>query len=163
MATRNPAQRIKGQEVSILITTDGSLEDTLTDIQNFNLEPEFEVKTQGYLGEKTNRKDEIYNGVKFDFELHLHKQDWFVFQKRIKDRAQRITPDTQFNITGVFSFPNGETPTLIIPDAFFNSQPLSISSRGDYVKVKLQGEAEDFDVVTSLAAPTRPKEALLPA
>lgn len=148
-STRNPSQRIKGQEVAILITTDGNLEDTLTDIQNFNLEAQFEIKSQGYLGEKTNRKDEIYNGCKFDFELHLHKQDWFGFQKKIKDRAQRNTPDTTFNITGVFSFPNGETPTLLIPDAHFGAQPLNISSRGDYVKVKLEGEADDFDTTES--------------
>jgi hypothetical protein len=147
--SRNPAQRIKGQEVSILITTDGNLEDTLVDIQNFNMEGEFEIKSQGYLGEKTNRKDDVYNGVKFDLELHIHKQDWFVFQQKIKDRAQRNIPDTTFNITGVFAFPNGDTPTLLIPDAYFGPQPLNITSRGDYVKVKLAGEAADFSVVVS--------------
>lgn len=148
-ATRNPAQRIKGQEVTILITDDGNLEDTLTDIQNFNLEAQFEIKAQGYLGEKTNRKDEVYNGCKFDLELNLHKQDWFNFQQKIKDRAQRNTPDVVFNITGVFAFPNGETPTLLIPDVHFGAQPLSVSARGDYVKVKLEGEADDFRVQPS--------------
>jgi hypothetical protein len=143
------AQRVKGQEVAVLITTDGNLEDTLVDIQNCEVEAEFEIKSQGYLGEKSNRKDEIYNGCKFKMDLHLHKQDWFIFQKRIKDRAQRVTPDTVFNITGVFAFPTGETPTLLIPDAHFGAQPLNISSRGDYVKVTVQGEAEDFDVTPS--------------
>ena len=149
MATRNPAQRIKGQEVSILITKGGALQDTLTDIQNFGLESEFEIKNQGYLGEKTNRKDEVYNGCKFDFELHIHTQDWFSFQQSIKDRAQRNTPDVIFNITGVFAFPNGQTPTLLIPDAFFGANPLKINSRGDYVDLKLEGEANDFRVTTS--------------
>lgn len=142
-------QRIKGQEVSIVVTTAGNLEDTLTDIQDFNLEAEFEIKSVGYLGEKTNRKDEVYNGCKFDLSLHLHKQRWFSFQKQIKDRAQRITPDLKFNITGVFAFPNGETPTCRIPDAKFGPQPLSVSARGDYVKVKLAGEASDFIVEES--------------
>jgi hypothetical protein len=148
-STRNPSQRIKGQEVAILITQDSQLQDTLTDIQNFNLEAQFEIKSQGYLGEKTNRKDEIYNGCKFDLELNLHKQDWFTFQNNIKNRAQRITPDTIFNITGVFSFPNGDTPTVLIPDVHFGPQPLNITSRGDYVKVKLEGEADDFNATTS--------------
>jgi hypothetical protein len=148
-SARSPAQRIKGQEVSILITTDGNLEDTLVDIQNFTLEAEFEIKSQGYLGEKSNRKDEVYNGCKFDFELHIHKQDWFVFQQKIKDRAQRNIPDTTFNITGVFAFPNGDTPTMLIPDCYFGPNPLNITSRGDYVKVKIAGEAQDFTVVES--------------
>lgn len=148
-AVKNPSQRIKGQEVAILITQDGALQDTLVDIQNFNLESQFEIKSQGYLGEKTNRKDFIYNGCKFDMELHLHKQDWFNFQQSLKDKAQRTNPDSQFNITGVFSFPNGDTPTVLIPDASFGSNPTSISSRGDYVKVKLEGEADDFTATTS--------------
>lgn len=149
MPVRTPSQRIKGQEVSVLITAAGALQDSLTDIQNFEVEGEFEIKSQGYLGEKTNRKDEIYNGCKFSMEMHLHKQDWFIFQKQIKDRAQRNTPDVIFNITAVLAFPDGTTPTILISDAFFGPQPLNVSSRGDYVKVKLEGEAEDFDVQTS--------------
>ena len=35
MAVRNPAQRIKGQEVSILVTLDSVLQDTIVDIQSF--------------------------------------------------------------------------------------------------------------------------------
>ncbi len=141
-------QRIKGQEVAVIIVRDSVLEDTLDAIQNFNVEGEFEIKTAGYLGEKTNRKDEVFNGVKFDMELHLHNQQWFRFLKAIKDRAQRITPDVIVNITSVLSFPNGDTPSILIPDAKFGANPLNISARGDFVKVKLQGEASDYELVT---------------
>jgi hypothetical protein len=139
-------QRLKGQEVSLIIVRAGVLEDTLTDIQNFNCEDEFEIKSVGYLGEKTNRKDEIYNGSKFDFELHVHTQDVFKFKKAVKDRAQRKTPDIIFNITAVLNMPNGETPSVLIPDAKFGAIPMNVSSRGDYVKFKIQGEADDTSV-----------------
>ncbi len=144
-----PSQRIKGQEVAVLITRDGELEDTLTDILSFNTEPELEVKSQGYLGEKTNRKDDIYNGCKFDMELHLHKQVWFSFLASIVARAKRETPDLVINITAVMSFPDGSTPTVLLPDVKFGPVPHSISSRGDYVKVKLSGECDDFEVTQS--------------
>jgi hypothetical protein len=144
-----PAQRIKGQEVQILIVQDSVLQDTLTDIQDFNGELELEIKSQGYLGEKSNRKDEIFNGVKFDMSIHMHSQDFFVFQQAIVSRAKRITPDTVFNISGVFSFPNGDTPIMLFPDAKFGPQPLSISSRGDYVKAKIAGECDDYDLQTT--------------
>ena len=140
------AQRLKGQEVSILVVTNGVLEDTITDIQSFNMEVQLEIKSQGYLGEKTNRKDEVYNGVKFDMELHIHTQDWFTLMNNILDRAKRNTPDAVFNITGVFSFPNGQTPTFLIKDAHFGAIPHTISARGDYVKVKLDGEADDVSI-----------------
>lgn len=144
-----PAQRIKGQEVQILIVSAGQLQDTLTDIQNFGLEAELELLSKGYLGEPTERKDEIYKGCKFDFQLHIHAQAWFTFQQQIKDRAMRVTPDVVFNITGVFSFPNGETPTLLIPDVHFGGNPLKIGSRGDYVDLKIEGGASDFQVSPS--------------
>ena len=143
------AQRIKGQEVSILIVADTVLQDTLTDIQNFNMELEFEIKSMGYLGEKTNRKDYIFNGCKFDMELHIHSQDLLTFAQQVHDKAQRITPDVVFNITGVFSFPNGDQPELLLNDVSFGAIPFNIGSRGDYVKVKIQGECSDIEIETS--------------
>lgn len=144
-----PAQRIKGQEVSILIVRDGALEAELVDIQNFNFEPDVEIKTQGYLGEKSNRTDDIYNGVKGDLELNLHDQDWFTFLQAVQDRAKRNTPDVKFNITAVLAFPNGQTPSVIIPDVKFGSFPHNVASRGDYVKVKISYAADDYTLQPS--------------
>lgn len=141
-----PAQRIKGQEVSIIIVRDGQFEDTLTDVRNFNAEIMLEIKSEGYLGEKTNRKDDVYRGVKFDLELHIHTQDLFRFANAILERTKRNTPDVIFNISGVFSFPNGETPTFLISDAKFGPIPIGVPERGDYVSVKLEGEADEFTV-----------------
>lgn len=143
------AQRIKGQEVSILWVRDNELENTLTDISNFNIEDEYETKSVGYLGEKTNRKDYIFNGTKFDMELNLHTQDYYAFKQAIRDKAQRITPDVQFNITVTLQFPNGDAPEVQLNDVSFGANPMTISSRGDYVKVKLQGECSGSDDIES--------------
>lgn len=138
------AQRIKGQEVNILIVRGGVFEDSLTDIQNFNVELDLEIKKQGYLGEKTDRRDEVFNGVKYDMELHLHSQAFMNFVSAVLDRAKRINPDLVFNITGVLNFPDGTTPTFLIPDVKFGAIPMNVPSRGEYVKIKLQGEADDL-------------------
>lgn len=143
------AQRLKGQEVSILITNAGELEDTLTDIQNFNMELELETKAMGYLGEKTNRQDSIFNGVKFDFEIHVHTEDVWSFLQSLHDKAQRITPDVVFNITGVFTYPNGDQPEILLNDVSFGAVPVNIGSRGDYVKFKMQGTCEDVEIQLS--------------
>lgn len=133
------AQRIKGQEVSILIVRGGVLEDTLTNIMNFNMELQSETKSQGYLGETNNRTDDIFNQVKFDMELHLSNAAWFAFSKAILERQTRVTPDVQFNITAVLNFPNGDKKAVILADSKFGAQPLNVGSRQDYVKVKLDG------------------------
>ncbi len=95
-------QRIKGQEVSIIITRGGELEAELVDVKSCEFTPQFEIKEQGYLGEKTNRHDDIFNGVKGSLELHIHSGDVFDFIQAIKDRAQRNAPDLVFNVAGVF-------------------------------------------------------------
>jgi hypothetical protein len=143
------AQRIKGQEVTVNVVKDGDLQNSLTDVLSFNMEVLLETKAQGFLGETSNRHDDIYNGVKFDLELQLHSGDWFDFQSSIVDRARRKTPDLQFNISVTLVYPNGEERTVSIADAKFGAQPLNISTRGDYVKVKLEGMADDYTQVAA--------------
>jgi hypothetical protein len=144
-----PSQRLKGQEISLLIVRDGALEAELTDIQNFNAEFMLEQLAQGYLGEKTERHDEIYKGTKGDFEMHTHSQDWITFLAAIKDRAQRVTPDTVFNISAVLAYPNGQTPVVFFPDVKFGAMPLSVGSRDDYKKIKVDFVVDDFQITFS--------------
>jgi hypothetical protein len=144
-----PGNRIKGQEVSILFVRATVLEDTITDTSDWEFEPKLELKEQGYLGEKTNRHDEIFNGAKFSGTIHTHTQDWLTYQNAIIQRAKRITPDVVFNISAVLQYPNGDTPSVLLPDVHFGAQPISIRSRGDYVSVKLEGACDDWVVNTT--------------
>jgi hypothetical protein len=143
---RSPSQRIKGQEVSLLMTQDGNLISDAIDVQQFEHNVEFEILEQGYLGEKGNRTDEVFNKVSGSFQLHIHEQTWFKIQSAIKDRAQRITPDTVFNLTEVFVFPNGQTPTVTFPDIKFGKQATTVSSRKDYVVVKCEFACDDYTI-----------------
>lgn len=143
---RNPSQRIRGQEVNIIFTQDGDVLDTLTDIKNFTFDAELEIKKEGYLGEKTDRPDEVYNGASGSFEMHLHRSRWFVIQQAMIARAKRETPDVVFNITAVLAFPDGSTPTATFPDVNWGKQSTNISSRIDYVSVKCEFACIDFTV-----------------
>jgi hypothetical protein len=144
-----PDQRIKGQEVTILFNRGGELEDTLTDIQDFEFEPKLEIIQQGYLGEKSDRYDEIFNGGKFTATLHIHDQAYLAFQQGIINRAKRLTPDVVFNTTAVMLLPNGQTPTVLFPDCFWGPQPQTFRSRKDYLGVKLEGHSGDVDITLS--------------
>jgi hypothetical protein len=139
-----PSQRVKGQETQILYTRGGVLEDTLSNTQDFEFELKLELIEQGYLGEKSNRHDEIFNGVKFTGTLHVHTQDWINYVGAIVARAKRQTPDVIFNITSVWNLPNGQTPAVLIPDAHFGPVPHGMRTRKDYVTVKIEGAADDF-------------------
>lgn len=140
------AERLRGQEVSIVVTRGSVLEDTLVNIQNFNFEPESEIQSQGYLGEKTERKDAIYKGCKGDLELHVHSQDFLRFAKAVQDQQKRITPDLVINITAVLFFADGTTPSIIVRNVKFGSIPINVANRADYVKIKLDFAADDYEI-----------------
>lgn len=141
-----PSSRVRGQETQVLIVRDGQLEDTLTNVRNFNFEYQLEIQSMGYLGEKSERKDEILKGVKGDMELHLHSQQWFAFVNAILARASRETPDVVFNITSVLSFPNGETPSITLADVKFGAIPHNTPERAEYLTVKLEFETEQATI-----------------
>lgn len=140
------AQRIKGQEVSIAIVANGVLQSELTDIQDFNCSLMLELVEQGYLGETTDRFDEVFKGSKFDFTMHHHSQDWVVFNGILVNRARRIATNTVINVQATFSFPNGDTPTWRWPDSFFGEIGVNLPGRAEYMKSKYQGGCSEPDM-----------------
>jgi hypothetical protein len=142
-------QRVKGQEVQILYVAGGTLQETLTDTVSFEFGPKLELKEQGYLGETTNRHDDIYNGVKFTGKLHCHTQDWFSMQTSIIQRARRQVPSITFNISAVLDFPNGNTPSVLLSDCYFGPQTQQVGGRGEYVTINIEGGADDQNITTS--------------
>jgi hypothetical protein len=142
-------QRIKGQEVSILITVDGEVQSEITDLQNFGITPQTELIQQGYLGETTDRYDEIFKGAKGDFEMHTHSQDFVTLEKAIIDRARRKTPDVVFNIVATLAFPNGDTPTITLPDVKWGPMANTVPNRADYLKIKMEFGCAEPDFETS--------------
>jgi hypothetical protein len=145
--------RCKGQEVSILIVANSGggpqVQATLTETSNFNGELEFEVISKGYLGEKTNRKDMIYNGAKFDFEVNTYTADVWTLVATIKALAQRTAPNNQINISGVFEYPDGDVATMLWANCQFGALPVQVPGRNEYVKHKFQGETDDVIVTTN--------------
>lgn len=139
------ALRLRGQETEIRISAGGVLQDTITKISNFEFTVNLEMTEEGFLGATTNEMDEIYNGCSFKFDLQLDSGDWFSLQDKIVSKARRITPDLQFTIASVLNFPSGETKAIIIPDAHFGGQPMSIGGRKEYVKVSCEGGASNYD------------------
>lgn len=140
-------QRIKGQEVEVSLIVDGEIAETTTDVRSFEFAYKLEQKEEAYLGEKTNRYDEIFNGMRGRLELHYENQDVFDIVKAIVDRAKRRTPGTQINIKATLNFPNGDKPRVLISDVFFGEVPFNFGSRSDYGAVTLDFQASDGTVL----------------
>jgi hypothetical protein len=130
--------RILGQEVSVLILQDGVLVEELKPIRSFAGVDRFRMLDVGYLGEKSNRKDQVFDGMTFEFEMHVSKSQFWTFKQAVRDKAQRVR-DITFNITGVFSLPDGTIITETYEDVAWGEIPTNVSERGDYVSVRMSG------------------------
>jgi hypothetical protein len=140
-------QRVKGQEVEVSLIVDGEIADTTTDVRSFEFAYKLETKEEAYLGEKTNRYDEIFNGMRGRIEFHFENQDVFDIIQSIVDRAKRRTPGTEINIKATLNFPNGDKPRVLIKDVFFGEIPISFGSRTDYGTVGIDFQASDGNIL----------------
>jgi hypothetical protein len=137
------AQRIKGQEVTLsFVTPEGSAEG-LSDISSFEAELQMEILRERYLGETTDRRDDVFRGVSGSAELHLETQDYLVFTQRVQDRAERRSPAAGvFNATASFQFPNGQRPRITFENIFFGPLPIRVPESAGYVTVTIAWECE---------------------
>lgn len=138
-----PSQRIRGQEVEILLIVDGVVQENITSVRSFEVAAKLEIKEEGYLGEKTNRYDEIFNGMRGRLELNFENAAPFDLMFAIIDRAKRRTPGTQINVKATLNFPSGDRPRILVSDVFFGEIPFNFASRSDYGTVGLEFQAED--------------------
>ena len=128
------AQRIKGQEVRISFTNPDGSQEGLEDVVSFDWEMDMEILREQFLGETADRFDDIFKGVTGSVELQLESQEYFRFQQRVQDRAQRRTPAAGvFNLTASFEFPNGQRPRITFQNVFFGPIPNPVSGRAAYV------------------------------
>jgi hypothetical protein len=138
-------QRIKGQEVNILIVVGSELQDQLTEISDFEFNDEQEILQQGFLGQTTDQYDYVYKGTKGKLTLQIHTSQYFEFRKKINDKATRKSPDTRFNLTATANFPNGEKKRILFPNVSWGNIGHGIPGRTEYVKISMDWATSSTD------------------
>jgi hypothetical protein len=136
-------KRLKGQETQIQVLQDGTLVGAINAVMSFNDTAKFEKKEDGFLGETTNRYDEVFNGYDGGAEMQVSEQGWINFQQAVKARAKRETPNTIFNIVTVDFYANGDSPSRIYPDVSWGPMPKTVGGRGEFVTVSLDFSCGD--------------------
>jgi hypothetical protein len=126
------AQRIKGQEVEIVVLQDGAPQDSLTCCRSVELTFKTELIEESYLGEKTNRYDSIFKGVSGKLEFHIETPEIFNVVQAIVDKAQRRTPGMRLNIKTTLNFPSGRKAKVLVADIEVGEMPINFGSRSDY-------------------------------
>lgn len=136
--------RAKGQDVRVTLTTPDGTADVINEggIKSANIEFKMKLLDEGYLGETTNRKDDIFEGVSFEMEAHLTRPQYAAIVQAIVARSQRRTPaEAQFNMLMSITMGTGLRTRIVVEDAFFGPLPFNVGGRDEYVTVKISGEA----------------------
>ncbi len=136
-------QRIKGQNVEILLILNGAPQTNITTVRNFEVTFQTEILSEGYLGETTERKDTIFKGLTGKAEIHFDNQDILKFYAAIVEKSRQRVPGAQVNIKATLNFPNGQRPRVMVPDVEFGPLPVNFGSRGDYGTASLDFAASD--------------------
>ena len=144
------AQRLKGSDTTMSMVSVIGTEEAFKAISSFEYTPGLDLLSAGYLGEATERKDEILNGFSGNFSLHLEDGLFHDFLKRVLDRARRRTSAAdQFNLQTRQSFPSGEGRRIQFPDIFFGEMPVVTDSREGYVTATVNWGSSDILFITS--------------
>lgn len=140
-------QRIKGQEVEVRLIVNGQVVANLTEIKSFEMSLQTEILKEGYLGETTDRRDEVFRGVTGKMDMHMTSGEMFDLLQRIANRAQRREPGTQINVKATFNFPNARKRIALIQNLFFGEMPVSTGGRTEYVSTSLSFEADQVEFI----------------
>jgi hypothetical protein len=142
-------QRIRGEEVEVILIVDGQTVGTLTAVKSFEFSYQLEIKAEGYLGEKTDRKDSVFKGIKGKMAVQLESKDVFNVIQKIIDKAQRRTPGTVINIKAALNFPNGDRVRVIIPRCEFGEIPINFAGRTEYGETSFDFEASNAQTIST--------------
>jgi hypothetical protein len=143
-------QRIRGEQVQFRISRAGTLVRTLTAVKSMTFTALVEMVSRGYLGETTERKDEIYKGVSIEATFDVESPDAWDLIAAVRNRAVARRYDNTTIITcsftGLFAGANGVPikRRMTVPDVKSGAMPIAIGSREEYVGQTLTFGASDF-------------------
>lgn len=144
-----PIQRIKGQESRVIILEGGNPLYAIDTIKSTDLEFDFELIQEGYLGETFDRFDEVFNGLKVSLDIHMSTAAAMDLAFRVRDRAQRRAGGfTRIDLLTTFSFGNGDRRGITARDIYFEPIPISIGGRKEHISMKLSGACSEADRLT---------------
>ena len=138
--------RLRGQEVEIRVVAAGSVVSTISAIATFNDNTNFEIKEDGFLGEVTNRFDEVLNGFGGDFEFQVSDATWYTLEQQIEARATRKQPALVFNIIRTDFFANGSSAIVTYTDVKWGGMPKNLGGRAEAQKIKAEFKTNDRSI-----------------
>jgi hypothetical protein len=137
--------RIRGENVQVKIVKGGK-EILLPEraVVSIEYEPQQEITSHGFLGETTERKDEVYKGTTGRLTLQYSDPSVNEFIRDLNDRARRAVPAFKVNILVTEQYPDGKIDRLLFPDVKFGAEAKNYASREAYGVITLPFAVDDY-------------------
>ena len=139
--------RIRGSDTALFITDNGVLLDTLTDITDCEITPEFEIKEENFLGQTAPQFDEVWKGAAVKIGYQFSDAAPFALMQSVMDRAMRRTPGVKINAQTTLQFPSGLRKRILMPDCSSGPMPFNNSGRTEFLKGTLDFKVSTLKVV----------------
>lgn len=135
--------RILGQNIILEVIEGGEPVAAISNVRSAEITSQLEILTEGYLGETTDRKDEVFRGVSGRMDLHFENPDILTFAMRLIDRAAKREPGVRINVKMTLQFPNGQRARILVRNVFFGPIPMGFGGRTEYGSISLDFESGD--------------------
>jgi len=139
------SQRIRGQEVTVQLISDGDLKGgSFAKVKNFNLTPRTDLSETDFLGEIESDIDIQHHGFDFDFEIDMADSKMIELFNVIVERERMRLPHPDLNVVVTFKFRSlTDIPAVIVLEhAKMKMDTLAAGGRKDYVNSKWSGKAK---------------------
>ncbi len=137
-------QRVKGQDATLSILQGSSAIAGLL-VKSFDCTLQMETQVEGYLGEQTDRRDDIYNGVEGSMSVHFDDPSVFDFLVAAVQRAKDKTSQVEFTLVCRVQF-SSAVRTITIPDIRFGNLAINFGGRTEYGEIPIPFSAKDFTI-----------------
>lgn len=137
------AQRLIGQDVSLTTFVGTEPQDAITDVRSFSATFQTEIIKSDYLGSFTDRRANVFRGVRGSMEYHFSSAAALSILAAIVERCRNRRSQTRIVTQATLLMPNGDRPMIVFDDQFFENIPLDISGRTEFGSVKLDWESDD--------------------
>jgi hypothetical protein len=117
-------------------------------VKSLDITFERDILSEGYLGQKTEKKDAIFKGVTGKVTFHVGKKYVLTLVGRINEATKNRVNGEQFEVTTTYEFEDGKI-RIICKDVSFGSIPISSGSRDDFVELTFDFACEDGDLLAA--------------
>lgn len=142
------AQHLQGQDVTLRISQDGAIVDSLAGITSCEVVLDVSAEQLDFLGETSPRFEEVSGGVTINLDIRHRDPAYLRLMQAIQDRAEHKRPGLEFSASMKLAFPNGRRPVVLIRDLAWNSPNLNSGGRREFTTSRLTAKAPRITKIT---------------